>query len=55
MEGAAAGCEKLKPIGPDLAPADIEKPEVVVVLLLLMVLLVWDPVPPNGELDIDVV
>lgn len=54
MEGAAAGCEKLKPIGPDLAPADIEKPEVVVVLLL-MVLLVWDPVLPNGELDIDVV
>lgn len=56
IEGAAAGCEKLKPIWPDLAPVDTGKPAVVVVVLLLMVLVhVWDPLFPKGELDIEVV
>lgn len=54
IEGAAAGCEKLKPSGPDLAPVKRGKP--VVVLPLLMVLeLVWGALLPKGELDNDVV
>lgn len=55
MEGAAAGCEKLKPSGPDLAPVNREKPVVVVLLLLRALVLVWDPLLPKGELDIEVV
>lgn len=55
MEGAAAGCEKLKPRDPDLAPLNREKPLVVVVLLLMVPVLVWEPLLPKGELDIEVV
>lgn len=57
IEGAAAGCEKLKPSCPDLAPVDRGKPVVVVVVLLLLMELaiVWDPLLPKGELDIEVV
>lgn len=55
--GAAAGCEKLKPSEPDLAPASREKPEVVVLLMVLVKVLevVRDAPLPKGEFDSEVV
>lgn len=50
IEGAAAGCEKLKPSCPDLAPVNRGKP-VVVPLLLMVLELVWGELLPKGELD----
>lgn len=52
IEGVAAGCEKLKPSGPDLAPVKREKPVVVLLLLATVLALVWDSL--QGELDIEV-
>lgn len=54
MEGAAAGCEKLKPGGPGWAPVVVEKTEAGV-LLPMELELVWDTVLPKGELVIAVV
>lgn len=52
IDGAAAGWEKLKPSGPDLAPANTEK----LVVEVVVVLLVWDPaLLLKGELESGVV
>ena len=48
IEGAAAGWEKLK-------PSCRENPVVVAVPLFMVLALVWDPLLPKGELDIEVV
>lgn len=59
--GLAAGCEKLKPTGPDLAPVNSEKPGAGVAVLLLLVVsggtvpaFVCDVVLPKGEPDMAV-
>lgn len=57
MEAAAAGCEKLKPSGPDFSADIREKPEEAVLLLLPLMApeLVWFALLPKGELDMEVV
>lgn len=56
--GVAAGCEKLKPTGPDLAPVNREKPAAAAAAAVVSVgrvpALVCEALLPKGEADMGV-